>query len=240
MTEIRDDSADPAVIEAAARPRLGAARRGRRRTPREHIRGCADFQALMPDYRAGRLPEARALLVKDHLHECVACRHVYEGKVVAMPAARPASAPQLHRALGRGRRRGGRRRRAVRLVGRRPVRRPRRAAPSCRPSTAPSMKFRPTGIQPLLAVGQELPDGVELRTAKDSDAMLQLDDGSRGRVARALRLFHHADRQRSHHSPGPRQHHRAGRQAQLGAPVCRHRRLPRGGHRHRVQRQHRA
>ena len=30
----------------------------------------------------------------------------------------------------------------------------------------------------MLAAGQELPDGVEIRTAKDSDAMLQLKDGS--------------------------------------------------------------
>ena len=35
----------------------------------------------------------------------------------------------------------------------------------------------PTGIQ-VLAAGQDLPDGVEIRTAKDSDAMLQLKDGS--------------------------------------------------------------
>ena len=28
---------------------------------------------------------AEAALVKDHLHECVACRKIYEGKVVAMP-----------------------------------------------------------------------------------------------------------------------------------------------------------
>ena len=35
----------------------------------------------------------------------------------------------------------------------------------------------PTGIT-VLAAGQPLPDGVEIRTAKDSDAMLQLKDGS--------------------------------------------------------------
>jgi ferric-dicitrate binding protein FerR (iron transport regulator) len=30
----------------------------------------------------------------------------------------------------------------------------------------------------VLSVGQELPDGIEIRTAKDSDAMLKLKDGS--------------------------------------------------------------
>src|SRR5947209_1284392 len=87
VTEIHTDNVEDAVVEAAAQrvwARLEAAQRP------DHIRSCADFQALLPDYRAGRLPEARATLLKDHLHECVACRKVSEGRVVAMPApARP-------------------------------------------------------------------------------------------------------------------------------------------------------
>jgi FecR protein/Protein of unknown function (DUF3352)/Putative zinc-finger len=41
----------------------------------DQIRNCDDYRALIPDYIAGRLPSARALLFKDHTHECVACRN---------------------------------------------------------------------------------------------------------------------------------------------------------------------
>jgi hypothetical protein len=42
----------------------------------EHIRSCEDIRALLPAYRTNSLVPARALLVEDHLHECVACRRV--------------------------------------------------------------------------------------------------------------------------------------------------------------------
>ena len=67
----------------------------------EKIRSCEDFRALFEDYRAGRLSEARRLLVEDHIHECVACRHVMEGrpKVTEFPAAKTAAAPQYRWAV---------------------------------------------------------------------------------------------------------------------------------------------
>src|ERR1035437_162508 len=86
MNEIRDDAVDPAGMEAAAGRVWANLAAQCHASPHT----CADFQALIPEFKAGQRPAARALLVKDHLHECVACRRVYEGRVVAMPA--PAAA----------------------------------------------------------------------------------------------------------------------------------------------------
>src|SRR5215472_2567462 len=82
ISEIRGEEVPQAEVDAAASrvwQRLAEAE-----LHAEHIRDCAAFQELFADYRAGRLSEARTLLVRDHLHECVACRRVFEGKVVIL------------------------------------------------------------------------------------------------------------------------------------------------------------
>jgi hypothetical protein len=174
MTEIRNDTVDPAVVEAAAQrvwTRLAAAH-----AP-EHIRTCGDFQALLPDYRGGRLSEARAALVQDHLHTCVACRKVYEGRVTVMPAP----VAQAHSLRGKyywaaaaavvltagaavwftiGTNGAGNGRALVQSVN------------------GTLFVLAADGTLHPLAAGQDLPEGTEIRTAKDSAAMLQLRDGS--------------------------------------------------------------
>src|SRR5262249_21130726 len=88
VSEIRNDVPDSAVIEAAA-ARVWAKLSVEVAAHPDHahpIRNCEDFQALLPDYRAGRLTDARATLVKDHPHQCVACRRIYEGRVVEIAA----------------------------------------------------------------------------------------------------------------------------------------------------------
>jgi hypothetical protein len=183
IDEIREESIDPAVIEAARErvwDRLAGEAPPR---PVEHIRTCADFQALLADHKAGRLPEARALLMRDHLHECVACRRVYEGKVVAFPgqSAAPAkpgrwsTSPRLRWATA-----------AMLLIGvggsawytaDRFGLFVRNVPATVQAVNGTLYRLSPAGLQPL-GVGQELPEGVEIRTAKDSHAMVQLRDGS--------------------------------------------------------------
>jgi hypothetical protein len=170
VAEIREELPDAAVVEAAA-ARVWA------RLAQSHtvIRNCDDFQALIPEFRAGRLPEARTALVRDHLHQCVACRRVYEGKVVTMMpapavrrpnyAARWVLAASVVILAGSGiwwvvNREGGTAEHAI-----------------VQSLDGTLYTVTADGIHPLLK-GQDLPSDVELRTAKDSDAMLQLADGS--------------------------------------------------------------
>jgi len=46
------------------------------------IRGCADIRALLPAFHQRELPTARALIVEDHLKECVSCRSYAHGRAV--------------------------------------------------------------------------------------------------------------------------------------------------------------
>lgn len=171
VSEIREDAIDEAVVEAAA-SRVWATLAAQYHAP---LRTCEDFQALIPEFKSGELLAARALLVKDHLHECVACRRVYEGRVTVMPkpVAAKRKSPTLRWAVAA----------AVVAAAGLSVwvgvdqfgNRTGRAYVQAVNGTL--YEILPTGIQ-ALAQGQELPDGVEIRTAQDSSAMLELKDGS--------------------------------------------------------------
>src|ERR1043165_7391323 len=77
--EIRNEKVDPGVVSAAADrvwARVSAAAGATEfQSPAvERIEGCADFQSLIPAHLAGKLSEARSLLLVDHTHECLPCR----------------------------------------------------------------------------------------------------------------------------------------------------------------------
>jgi FecR protein/Putative zinc-finger len=77
--DIREEKLDAATVDGAAErvwtrisgehaaAEIGVA-------PVEHIRGCTDFQALIPAYQQGILSSARTMLLEDHVRECVPCR----------------------------------------------------------------------------------------------------------------------------------------------------------------------
>jgi hypothetical protein len=63
----------------------------------EQINGCADFQSLIPAYLDGKLSTARMLLFKDHTNECIPCRRALKfqsadqtPKIAAAGARQPA------------------------------------------------------------------------------------------------------------------------------------------------------
>ena len=77
--EIRNEKIDGAAVSAAAdrvwaRVSAAAGETEIQLPTVEHIEGCRDFQSLIPAYLAGKLSEARSLLLVDHTHECIPCR----------------------------------------------------------------------------------------------------------------------------------------------------------------------
>jgi ferric-dicitrate binding protein FerR (iron transport regulator) len=79
IASVRDDvpPAD-AADAAAARVWEQIAPLRRALTPSvDAISGCADVVVLLPAHRRGELSAARALLVEDHLRDCVSCRKAY-------------------------------------------------------------------------------------------------------------------------------------------------------------------
>ncbi|MGA7239175.1 MAG: FecR domain-containing protein [Bryobacteraceae bacterium] len=175
VSEIRNEPIADSVVEAAAArvwSRL-AAEAG----SAPHIGDCAAFQALIPDLRANRLDPARATLLRDHLHECVACRKVAQssGPALVIAGTRPqtirrfpyrfAAAAAIVAAAGVSiwigfDQFGGHSGRAI-----------------VQSVNGSLFTISADGFHPL-AAGAALPDGVEIRTAKDSSAMLELRDGS--------------------------------------------------------------
>ena len=80
---IRDEAVDPAAVQAASERVWARLSNNRGSQPRDgapevaridQIRGCGDFQALIPAYLTGSLSAARTLLFEDHTQECIPCR----------------------------------------------------------------------------------------------------------------------------------------------------------------------
>ena len=185
ISEIRGEDVADEVVDAAA-ARVWARLQDEAASRPHHIATCAEFQALIPAFRAGSLSPERRLLLEDHLHACVACRRVASMQPSGADGVRPAAAA---------------------VIPMPPPRKPARypagyywtvaagvAAAgvvwfavmqfSVAPGRAIVQSVNGTlyevsasGLR-VMATGEPLPDGMEVRTGRDSGAMLKLADGS--------------------------------------------------------------
>jgi ferric-dicitrate binding protein FerR (iron transport regulator) len=189
---MRDEEIDPAIINDAATrvwsrlsdERAIAATPGQVEASASGlIEGCADFQSLIPAYLRGQLSEARALLLMDHTHECIPCRNALKqarnGAMPALPAqhkAAPSTAAYATWRWGIA---------AALVVGFA------LAAMLVFQRFSDSGAARATVVEAqgavylvsdtesrALNVGEEIPRGEKIRTAKDAYAVVRLEDGS--------------------------------------------------------------
>ena len=151
----------------------------------DEIRGCADFQALIPAYLRKELSDARTLLLEDHTRECIPCRK-------ALKAARNGGAQSVVSMP-----------RAFKTVSRTTTQTPvwkwaiaatlvigiglvafniyRRIGTSAHATiqAANGMVFKVTDTENVaLGVGASISSGERIRTAKDANAIVRLEDGS--------------------------------------------------------------
>jgi hypothetical protein len=151
----------------------------------EHIRGCADFQSLIPAYLKHQLSDARRLLLEDHTQECIPCRKALKearaGRTTATTTPVPArkhvpgaQQPIWKWAIA-----------ATLLVGftfaaytlYQRYTYSYGVAGTVDVAQGTVYKITDTDSRPL-AVGEKIERGEKIRTAKDASAVVRLNDGS--------------------------------------------------------------
>ena len=183
IAEIRAEKMDQAAVEqAAARVWANLAQASASvRSDDGVLRTCADFQSLIPAYRAKQLPDAQVWLFEDHVHACPACRGKLEaarlGNVVSLrPAARRVFAPQWKWAMAAAL--------AVGVgIGAWQMRDSLLPAPGGRRGVVEAVNgslYRVSDAgSAMISAGTEIGEQEDIRTARGSTAMVRLVDGSR-------------------------------------------------------------
>lgn len=154
----------------------------------DRIEGCADFQSLIPSYLGGKLSEARSLLLVDHTHECIPCRRALktarEGRVETVaPIRRKQQSKTATYSLRPVVLRWGIA--AALVIGLGLIALPlvQRYVPfgsldaTVQAADGPLYVVADSNTR-ALKVGEKIGRGDVIRTAKDSHAVVRLDDGS--------------------------------------------------------------
>jgi FecR protein/Putative zinc-finger len=187
LSDIRNEQVDDQVV-AQAGERVFKSIAGATPTANlstHTLRGCEDFQALIPGYLEKELAPARAMLFEDHVHACVACRHALElarsgetQKVWRIETRRPRSTP---RSMAWGWAMGAVAVFAAALGvvafsnGMLPGQHSIRASVQ----TVEGSLYTGSGAEMrLIPAGYQIRNGDEVRTAKGSTAVVRLLDGS--------------------------------------------------------------
>lgn len=163
----------------------------------EHIHGCDDFQSLMPDYIGGKLSTARKLLLEDHSNECIPCRQELKAQRTLAAAKSATYVAPRHTPSAKAPRSAGAKRWSTRSIARWSVAAAvviglglagmfayerldlsgRTLAATVDNANGEVYVVSNTGSRQL-AAGEQLQKGEHVRTAKDSNAVLRLADGS--------------------------------------------------------------
>ena len=194
----------------------------------EHIHGCGDFQKLIPVYLKGQLSDARRLLLEDHTQECIPCRKALKearaGRVAvrtAQPAAQKktqaAQSPVWKWAIA-----------ATLIVGVTFVaymlfqryRYGSGVAGDVYAANGPVYKVTETESRPL-AVGEKIERGERIRTAKDADAVVRLNDGSLVEMRERSEFYVSESSGGTTINPRAGQCHRRSRQTAQPSSLCR-------------------
>lgn len=164
----------------------------------EHINGCADFQTLIPAYLDKKLSTARTLLLEDHSNECIPCRRALKNEranraaktatfVPRQPARRALFGKKIPYINGWNKTNAARWSVAAALVvclgfvglfvSERFDFSGRTLAATVENADGAVYLVSDAGSRQL-AAGEQLQKGESVRTAKDSNALLRLADGS--------------------------------------------------------------
>jgi hypothetical protein len=180
--EIRSDVLDEAT-ERAVTHRVWQRVTAELEDAHAPLRGCQDVRTLIPSFVDGALPEARALLIEDHVRDCVGCRRsLMEARgLTSEPThsrvVRPFRPPAWLRIAAA----------AVVLIGLAAIGSRMIASVIVDRNLVATVETVDGVLQPVttgdglsaMPAGATLHARVPVRTTKGSDAVLRLEDGSR-------------------------------------------------------------